>query len=78
MKIKSYPAASMLMPAVWNGIVIGWEIETFMIGGSFKFGDFLLQGGLVAAGEIGVMAVLGTLLYYVIVKRNLDKKILGA
>lgn len=77
-KIKSYPAASMLMPAIWNGIVIGWEIETFMISGSFKFGDFLLQGGLVAAGEIGVMAVLGTLLYYVIIKRNLDKKILGA
>ena len=77
-KIKSYPIVAMLMPAVWNGIVIGWEIETFMISGSFKFADFLLQGGLVAAGELGVMAVLGTVLYYVIINRKLDKKLFNS
>lgn len=77
-KIKSYPIAAMLMPAVWNGIVIGWEIETFMISGSFKFADFLLQGSLVAAGELGVMVVLGTVLYYVIINRKLDKKLFNS
>lgn len=74
-KIKSYPLLAMLMPAVWNGIIVGWEIETFFIEGSFHFGDFLVQGGLVALGELGVMLVLGTLLYYIIIKRKLDKKI---
>lgn len=74
-KIKNYPFLSLLMPALWNGIVIGWEIETFFIEGPFNFGSFLLQGGLVALGELGVLFILGTILYYVITNRSLDKKL---
>ena len=74
-RIKDYPFLSMLMPALWNGVIIGWEIECFFIEGKFNFGDFLLQGSLVALGELGVMLVLGTLLYYAITKRGLDKKL---
>lgn len=71
--VKGYPLTSMLMPAVWNGIIIGWEIEYFFIEGKFEWVGFLTNGGLVALGELGVMAVLGTLLYYVIKNRKLDK-----
>lgn len=74
-KIKNYPFLSLLMPALWNGIVIGWEIETFFIEGPFNFGSFLLQGGLVALGELSVLFILGTILYYVITNRSLDKKL---
>lgn len=74
-KIKSYPLPAMLMPALFNGVIVGWEIETFFVEGDFIFADFLVQGGLVALGELGVMLVLGTALYYVIVKRGLDKKL---
>lgn len=74
-KIKTYPLPAMLMPALFNGVVVGWEIETFFIDGDFIFADFLLQGGLVALGELGVMLVLGTMLYYVMIKRNIDKKL---
>lgn len=74
-KIKNYPFLAFLMPAVWNGIVVGWEIETFFIEGPFNFADFLLQGGLVALGELGVLYVLGTILYVVIGKRKLDVKL---
>ncbi len=74
-KIKTYPLPAMLMPALFNGAVVGWEIETFFIDGDFIFADFLLQGGLVALGELGVMLVLGTILYYVIIKRSIDKKL---
>ncbi|MBR7073402.1 MAG: QueT transporter family protein [Eubacterium sp.] len=74
-KIKTYPLFAMLMPAVWNGIIIGWEIEAFFIEGPFHVGDFFVQGGLVALGELGVMLTLGTALYYIITKRHLDKKI---
>lgn len=72
-KIKSYPLLSMLMPALWNGVIVGWEIETFFVEGKFHFSDFLLQGSLVALGELGVMLTLGTALYYMILKRNLNK-----
>ena len=75
-KIKTYPLLSMLMPAIWNGIIVGWEIETFFIEGKFKFASFLIQGGCVALGELGVMLVLGTILYYTIIKRNIDKRLL--
>ena len=74
-KIKNYPLLSLLMPAVFNGVVIGWEIEVFFIDGKFNFVSFLTQGGLVALGELGVMLVLGAILYYVIVGRKIDKKI---
>ncbi len=74
-KVKSYPLLSMLMPAIWNGVIVGWEIETFFVEGKFHFSDFLVQGGLVALGELGVMLTLGTALYYIISKRGLDKQI---
>ena len=73
-KLKGYPIASMLMPAIWNGVIVGWEIECFFVEGKFHFSSFLLQGGLVALGELGVMLILGTILYYTIIKRHLDKK----
>lgn len=72
-KIKTYPILSMLMPAIWNGIIIGWEIEFFFIEGDFELIGFLTQGGFVALGELAVMAILGTLLYYVIKNRKLER-----
>ena len=74
-KIKDYPLLSLLMPALWNGVIVGWEIEVFFIDGKFNWISILTQGGLVALGELGVMLVLGTLLYVVIVKRKLDQKL---
>ena len=74
-KIKTYPLLAMLMPAVWNGIIVGWEIEYYFVEGSFHFGDFLFQGGCVALGELAVMLTLGTALFYAIKKRKLDKKL---
>ena len=72
-KIKSYPLLSMLMPAVFNSVIIGWEIEYFFIDGAFEFVGFLTQGALVGLGELGVMAVLGTALYYAIKGKKIDK-----
>ncbi len=74
-KIKNIPLLALFMPALWNGVIVGWEIEYFLVDGDFILGDFLFQGGCVALGEIGVMLVLGTALYFAIVKRKLDKKV---
>lgn len=72
---KGFPLPALLMPAIWNGVIIGWEIEAFFIEGTFKFPSFLIQAGCVALGEIAVLLILGTILYYVIKGRKLDKKI---
>ena len=74
-KIGSYPFFAFLMPALFNGVIVGWEIETFFIEGGFHFGSFLVQGGFVALGELAVMLTLGTLLYFAIHKRGLKKYI---
>lgn len=73
-KIKSFPLPAFLMPAIFNGVIVGWEIEAFFIEGKFHFVSFLTQGGFVALGELGVMLVLGTALYGIIKARGLDKK----
>ena len=60
---KKLPLLAALMPAVFNGIIIGLEIEIFFIEGPFHFSSFLIQGGLVALGELVVCFTLGLLLY---------------
>lgn len=72
----SLPVLSALMPALANGIIVGFEIEFFFIEGAFHFMSFLLQGGLVALGELSVLLVLGLPLAKLIEKQGFDKKLL--
>lgn len=74
-RIKGYPLIAMLMPAVFNGLIVGWEIEFFFVEGDFAFASFVVQGALVALGEVLVMLTLGTALYYIFIRRELDRKI---
>ncbi|MBQ3136277.1 MAG: QueT transporter family protein [Clostridia bacterium] len=60
--VKGFPFLSLLMPAVFNGVIIGAEIEIFFIEGPFNFLSFLTQAGLVALGELGVLYTLGAAL----------------
>ena len=72
---KGIPLAALLMPAVFNGVIIGLEIEIFFIEGPFHFLSFLTQGGFVALGELGVCFTLGVLLYKIIKNKKLEKYI---
>lgn len=76
-KIGSYPLPAMLMPAIFNGVIVGWEIEHFFVEGKFEWVGFLTQGGFVALGELGVMLTLGTALYYIFLKRDFAKRLNG-
>ncbi len=78
MRIKGLPILSALMPAIFNGLIVGFEIDFFFISNlSFNFADFLVQGGFVALGELGVLIVLGLPLSVLIEKTALDRKILS-
>lgn len=76
-RLFKLPVAAALMPALANGIIVGFEIEFFFVEGGFHFGDFLLQGGCVALGELGVLIVLGLPLARLIEKQGFDKKLLA-
>ncbi|MGN0468321.1 MAG: QueT transporter family protein [Acutalibacteraceae bacterium] len=73
--IKGVPLLAAFMPAIFNGVIIGLEIEIFFIEGPFHFTSFLVQAGCVALGELCVCLTLGLLLTAAIKRNGLDKKL---
>ena len=71
--IRGLPVVAALMPAIFNGIIIGAEIEIFFIDGPFNFVSFLTQAGFVALGELGVCLTLGLILVKAIKNKNFEK-----
>lgn len=70
------PVLAALMPALVNGVLVGFEIDFFIVNqGFFNFYDFLFQGGCVALGELGVLFLLGLPLTRLIEVKGLDKKL---
>lgn len=65
--LKRYPILGMLLPALFNGLLVGWELWLY-IGGAFW-----LNALYVAIGELGVLLSLGSLLYWIIRRRHLDR-----
>ncbi len=56
--VKGYPLLGMLLPALCNGLLVGWELSVYVGGG------FWLNGLYVAIGEVAVLLSLGTALFY--------------
>lgn len=73
-KLFTLPVLAALMPAVVNGIIVGLEIELFLVGEGFHLGSFLLTGGSVALGELVVCLVLGLPLYKLIERTGILTK----
>lgn len=65
--VKGYPLLAMLLPAVFNALLVGWELTVYVGGG------FLLNAVYVAIGEAAVLLTLGSLLFYTIRLRRLDR-----
>ena len=68
-KIGSLPLFGLALPALFNALLVGWELSVYIGGG------FLLNAVYVAIGELAVLLVLGSALYYAILARGLDKKL---
>lgn len=69
--IKGYPLFAMLMPAVWNAVLVGWELTVYLGGG------FAINAFYVALGEAAVLLTLGTALFYGLKTRHLDQRLFG-
>ena len=68
-RIKGYPLVAMLLPALFNAFLVGWELDVYIGGG------FWLNALYVAIGEGAVLLSLGSLLYYAIKARHLEQTI---
>ena len=66
-KLGNYPLLAMWMPAIFNALLVGWELDLYIGGG------FWLNAVYVAIGEAAVLLILGTLLYYALQKGTIRK-----
>ena len=69
--VKGYPTFAMCMPALWNALLVGWELSVYVGGG------FILNAFYVFLGEIAVLLTLGSALFYALKSRGLDKRLFG-
>ena len=70
-KFRKLPVPGLLMPGVFNALLVGWELMVYVGGG------FWLNALLVALGEWIVMLTLGSLMYLSIKSRGLDARLFG-
>ena len=71
-RVWKLPLPALAMPAIWNALLVGWELTVYVGGG------FWLNALYVAAGELIVLLSLGTVLYTVMKKHKLDLRLFGA
>ena len=65
--IKGYPLPGLMMPALTNALLVGYELTVY-IGG-----NFFINALYVALGELIVLFTLGSILYFSIRRRKLDR-----
>lgn len=65
------PLLALLMPAVFNALLVGWEL-TIYIGSTFW-----INALYVAIGELAVLLVLGTVLYFTFSGKRLNQALFG-
>ncbi len=68
---RRWPLPALLLPALTNGLLVGWELA-LTVGGAFW-----LNAAYVAAGEAAVLLTLGLGLYSALKKRHLEGKLFG-
>lgn len=61
-----YPIVGLLLPGIFNGLLVGWELTVYVGGG------FALNALSVFIGESAVLLILGPILLYAIRRRHLD------
>jgi uncharacterized membrane protein len=67
--VGQYPLLGMLMPALSNAILVGWELSVYIGGG------FWINALYVAIGEAAVLLTVGSMLFYAMKKRKLDTRL---
>ena len=68
-RVNGYPLLSMLMPALWNALLVGFELTVY-IGGSYP-----LNALYVALGELIVLLIFGTGLLHILENRRLAPRL---
>ena len=65
--LKKHPYIGLFMPALWNALLVGWELDLYIGGG------FWLNALYVTIGEVAVLLTLGTVLVCILRKPHLRR-----
>ena len=68
--VKGYPLLGMLLPAVTNAILVGWELTIYIGEASFWYNALF-----VALGELIALLAVGSVVFYAVKMRGLDRKL---
>ena len=74
-RLAKCPFLGLLMPALWNAPLVGWELAVYLGESGFTWPLFGLNALYVFLGEAIVLLVLGTILYYAVTARRLDQRL---
>ena len=69
LQLRGLPVLGLLLPAIANGLIVGWELAVYIGGG------FWINALYVAIGEATVLLTLGTLVHLSLKKRRLDRRL---
>jgi len=67
-RMRGYPLLSMLMPALFNALFVGWELSVYI-------GAFAVNALYVALGEAIVLLSIGSVLLHVLERRALARRL---
>ena len=70
-RLRALPGLALAMPALFNALLVGWELTAYIGSG------FWLNALYVAIGELAVLYTLGLLLYTTMKKNGLAGKLFG-
>lgn len=68
---RRLPGLGLCMPALFNALLVGWELAVYVGGG------FWINSLYVAIGELAVLFTLGLILYTTMKKRGLARRLFG-
>ena len=73
--LRRMPGLALSMPAVFNAVLVGWELALFLGKTGFTMAAFAVSALQVAAGELAVLYTLGWLLYRCLGRGGMARRI---
>lgn len=73
--LRRVPMAGLAMPALFNALLVGWELTVYLGSTGFSMAAFWLNALYVAIGELAVLYTLGWLLYRSMTRTGLARRI---
>ena len=77
MRFRNFPVLGMTMPALFNAILVGWELTVYLGDTGFTMAAFWINALYVALGELIVLFTVGAFVWRALTKNQMGKRIFG-